>query len=61
VIGLPPFAPELKVMTTWPAVCVIDVIVGAFGATGSVVATNELEAADAALVPITFVAVTVQV
>jgi len=61
VIGLPPLAPAVKVITTWPAVWVIDVIVGAAGATGIVAATKELEATDAALVPITFVAVTVQV
>jgi hypothetical protein len=48
-------------MTTWPAVCVIDEIVGCDGATGIVAATKELEAVEAALVPITLVAVTVQV
>jgi hypothetical protein len=61
VIGLPPVAPALKEMTTWPAVWVIDVIVGADGATGTVPATNELDATDAGLVPITLVATTVQV
>ena len=61
VIGLPPFAPAVKEMTTWPAVCVIVVIVGAEGATGTVPATNELDATDAGLVPIALVATTVQV
>jgi hypothetical protein len=61
VIALPPLEPAANVITTWPAVCVIVVIVGAFGTSGTVPATNELEAADAALFPITFVAITVQV
>ena len=41
--------------------CVIDEIVGALGATGTVAATNELDAPDAVLVPIALVATTVQV
>jgi hypothetical protein len=61
VIALPPFAPGLNVITTWPAVCVIDVIVGALGAEAPTAATNDAEATDAALVPNALVATTVHV
>jgi hypothetical protein len=61
VIGLPPVAPGVNTITTWPAVCVIDVIVGALGTEAPGPATNDDEAADAVPVPMALVATTVQV
>jgi hypothetical protein len=54
-------APGVNTITTWPAVWVIDEIVGAFGTEAPTPATNDAEAVDAVLVPMALVAVMVQV